>query len=66
MTAYWRSLYPKFSHDPNSKLLASSQGIAKAKEFEERFEYPLVARKVDLTPLKWTPASNKPAFARAH
>ncbi len=48
MTAYWRSLYPNFSHDPNSKLLASSQGIAKAKEFEERFEYPLVARKVSV------------------
>lgn len=33
MTAYWRSLYPKFSYDNASKKLASSSGIAKAHEF---------------------------------
>lgn len=48
MTAYWRSLFPKFSHDPYSIHLASPDGILKAKEFEQKFDYPLVGRKVSV------------------
>lgn len=48
MTAYWRSLYPHLSGDRISKELASDAGIAKADDFEKRFDYPLVKRKVSV------------------
>src|SRR3989338_2926077 len=48
MTAYWRSLFPQFSEDLVSLKLASSSGISKAKEFETKFSYPLVGRKVSV------------------
>ncbi len=48
MTAYWRSLYPHISGDRISLKLASDAGIVKAKDFEAKFSYPLVARKVSV------------------
>jgi O-methyltransferase involved in polyketide biosynthesis len=48
MTAYWRSLFPQFSHDEISIKLASPAGIEKSKEFEKRFDYPLIGRKVSV------------------
>jgi len=48
MTAYWRSLFPQFSKDNLSIRLASPEGINKAHEFEKRFSYPLVGRKVSV------------------
>lgn len=48
MTAYWRSLFPELSHDSYSIRLASTEGILKAKEFEKKFDYPLVGRKVSV------------------
>lgn len=48
MTAYWRSLYPTFSHDNASEKLASSLGIAKAHEFEKKFDYPLIGRHISV------------------
>lgn len=48
MTAYWRSLYPKYSHDNASVKLASSSGITKAHEFEKKFDYPLIGRHVSV------------------
>ena len=48
MTAYWRSQYPWLSGDKLSVSLASKEGIAKAHEFEEKFNYPLVSRKVSV------------------
>ena len=48
MTAYWRSLYPKLSSDTLSINLATAEGIQKATVFEEKFNYPLVGRKVSV------------------
>ncbi len=48
MTAYWRSLYPRLSGDMLSASLATEAGIAKAKEFEQKFNYSLVGRKVSV------------------
>ncbi len=47
MTAYWRSGY-KISGDHLSEELASPQGIEKAHQFEEKYNYPLVKRKVSV------------------
>lgn len=46
MTAYWRSKYPKLSHDLLSKQLSSPQGVEKASQFEAKYNYPLIGRKV--------------------
>jgi hypothetical protein len=48
MTAYWRSLYPAHSKDNISKHLASSDGILKAQQFEKKYNYPLVGKKVSV------------------
>jgi len=48
MTAYWRSKYPHLSGDKLSIKLASDAGIHKAYEFEEKYNYPLVGRKVSV------------------
>lgn len=48
MTAYWRCKYPQLSGDRLSVKLASSEGIQKAKEFEKKFQYPLVGRKISV------------------
>jgi len=48
MTAYWRSQYPSLSDDKFSVNLASKEGISKAHEFEKKFNYPLVGRKVSV------------------
>lgn len=48
MTAYWRSLFPQFSRDELSIKLASDAGVVKAREFERKFDYSLVGRKVSV------------------
>jgi O-methyltransferase involved in polyketide biosynthesis len=48
MTAFWRSNYPQISKDSLSQKLASSEGVQKAHEFEEKYQYPLVGRKVSV------------------
>jgi hypothetical protein len=46
MTAYWRSKYPNLSKDSLSVNLSSKEGIEKSYEFEEKYNYSLVGRKV--------------------
>lgn len=48
MTAYWRCKYPLISQDSLSFHLASKNGVEKAHQFEEKYNYPLVARKVSV------------------
>lgn len=48
MTAYWRSIYPQLSGDKLSVKLSSDNGICKSHEFEKKFDYPLVSRKVSV------------------
>lgn len=48
MTAFWRSKFPKLSGDHLSVMLASPEGIQKAHEFEKKYQYPLVGRKVSV------------------
>ncbi|HLX54590.1 MAG TPA: class I SAM-dependent methyltransferase [Aquella sp.] len=48
MTAFWRSEYPKLSHDSLSKFLSSPEGIRKSHEFETKYNYPLIGRKVSV------------------
>jgi hypothetical protein len=46
MTALWRSAYPNISSDSLSKKMASIEGHQKAKDFEDRYKFPLVSRAV--------------------
>lgn len=48
MTAHWRSIDPEFSGDNISKKLSSANGILRAHQFEEKYSYPLVGRKVSV------------------
>jgi hypothetical protein len=48
MTAYWRCRYPSMSGDTLSETLATPEGIKKAIEFEQKYNYPLVGRKVSV------------------
>ncbi len=48
MTAYWRSKYFLLSNDRLSVQLSSTDGIDKAHLFEEKYNYPLIGRKVSV------------------
>jgi|SRR6185437_5161820 len=48
MTAFWRSEHPKLSHDSLSELLSSPDGIRKSHEFETKYNYPMIGRKVSV------------------
>lgn len=48
MTAYWRCQYPLISGDSLSEKLASNAGIQKAHEFEKKYQYPLIGRKISV------------------
>jgi O-methyltransferase involved in polyketide biosynthesis len=49
MTAYWRSgENGKISGDTISGLLATEVGINAARQFENKYDYPLIGRKVSI------------------